>query len=101
MRSLPYKCKASGYDAREAGTPRGFQPKQRLDRALPELAVHGVATVRERGQDGRAEEAARQEPMDGRKPPDRDRSKKPPQGNNIGRIHTLYKRPTVIVTFLM
>ena len=49
MRSLPYKCKASGYDAREAGTPRGFQPKQRLDRALPEPAVHGVATAREGG----------------------------------------------------
>ena len=49
VRSLPYKCKASGYDAREAGTPRGFQPKQRLDRALPEPAVHGVATAREGG----------------------------------------------------
>ena len=73
VRSLPYKCKASGYDAREAGTPRGFQPKQRLDRALPEPAVHGVATAREGGQDRRTEEATRQEQTDRREPQDKDR----------------------------
>ena len=95
VRSLPYKCKASGYDAREAGTPRGFQPKQRLDRALPEPAVHGVATAREGGQDRRTEEATRQEQTDRRKPQDKDRPTSPQEGSNIHlakRTHTIYKR---------
>ena len=80
VRSLPYKCKAPGYDAREAGTPRGFQPKQRLDRALPEPAVHGVATAREGGQDRRTEEATRQEQTDGRKPTRQGQNKQPTGG---------------------
>ena len=88
-------CEASLTNVRPLGTmhvkpglPEGSNPSKGWTERYLSWRCMELPPREERGRDRRTEEAARQEPTDGRKPPDKDRPKSIPQGNNRGRIHT-------------